>query len=244
MTSNLPIGPVGPLLVLDLETLPDPKAVGIAPRGREVSRPALHRISAYSSLSATEEPDGRWSGFSLRSAFDADEFELLMDIDLSIAALAEAQGTLVTYNGISHDVAVLRRRAAANWMFGLDGLGRIDIVDHRDLLRAHKRGRRDALPPLRDACAGYGIPTDHRLVDRRGGPEGPVRKSQVDCVATFLLTLYELAIERGDEAPLVAGWTALAEYLATPAVRAPHLDQFRWHPRLAAALEADLAIVS
>lgn len=45
----------------------------------------------------------------------------------------------------------------------------------------------------------------------------------------------ELAIERGHEAPLAAGWSALAEYLATPTLRAPHLDQFRWHPQLAPA---------
>ena len=204
-----------------------------------MSRAALHRIAAYSSLAATEGPDGTWSGLALRSTADADEFDLLMELDASLAELAENGGTLVTYNGVSHDAAVLRRRAAAHWMFGLPGLGRLDAVAHRDLLREHMRGRRDGMPSLRDACAGYGIPTDHQLVKRLGGPAAAVRKSQVDCVATFLLTLYELAIARGDETPLVAGWTALAEHLAMPGIRAPHLDQFRWHPQLAAALGGD-----
>lgn len=225
----------GSMLVLDLETLPNAKAVAIAPRGRELSRSALHHITAFSCLSASEDEVGRWSGLALRSSAGGDEFDLLMEIDASIADVVDAGGTIITYNGISHDMAVLRRRAAAHWMFGLPGIGRLEAVAHRDLLRAHHRGRRDAMPSLRDACAGYGIPTDHRLVGRNGGLEGPVRKSQVDVVATFLLTLYEFAIERGDDAPLLGGWTALAEHLATPAVRAPHLDQFRWHPLLAAA---------
>lgn len=237
MTDASPPGPAGRLFVIDLETIPDPRAVAIAPRGREIARAALHRVTAYSTLAAHEDGDGRWTGLSLRSASDPDEFELLMGIDASLSELVEAGGTLVSFNGASHDMAVLRRRAAANWMFGLPGLGRLDAVAHRDLMRSHMRGRRDGMPSLRDACAGYGIPTDHRLADRRGGPDGPVRKSQVDVVATFLLTLYELAIERGDETPLVAGWMALADHLAEPSLRAPHLDQFRWHPLLAAAIE-------
>ncbi|HEY0027362.1 MAG TPA: hypothetical protein VGC35_05790 [Allosphingosinicella sp.] len=224
------------LLVLDLETRPDPQAVAIAPRGREMSRATLHHIIAYSSLSAVENPDGEWTGFMLRSAVELGEFDLLMEIDASLDTLAEAAGTLVTYNGVSHDLAVLRRRAAAHWMFGLPGLSRLHTIAHEDLFRAHMRGRRDGMPSLRDACAGYGIPTDHTLVSRCGGAAAAVRKSQVDCVATFLLTLYELAIQRGDDAPLVAGWSALVEYLAHPTVEAPHLDQFRWHPQLAAAL--------
>jgi hypothetical protein len=236
MTTSPAAVQAGHLLVIDLETRPDPQATAIAPRGREMSRAALHHIVAYSSLSAVEHADGSWNGFALRSAIDIPEFDLLMDIDASLATLAAADGTLVTYNGVSHDAAVLRRRAAAHWMFGLPGLGRLGRVTHHDLMRIHMRDRRDGLPSLRDACAGYGIPTDHQLVERIGGPPAAVRKSQVDCIATFLLALYELAITRGDEAPLVAGWLALAEFLATPGVRAPHLEQFRWHPLLAAAV--------
>lgn len=229
----------GRLIVLDLETVPDPKSLAIVPRGREMSRVALHRIAAYSTLAATVGADGTWNGFSLESVDEADEFDLLMKIDATLAELVDADGTLITYNGLSHDVAVLRRRAAAHWMFGLPGLGAVDRIAHRDLLRIHARDRRAALPALRDACAGYGIPTDHNLVGLRGAPPARVRKSQVDCVATFLLTLYEMSIECDDEAPLVSGWSALANYLATPAVRGPHLDQFRWHPLLAAALADD-----
>lgn len=235
MTTSKAGAPAGPLLVIDLETRPDPHATSIAPRGREMSRVALHHVVAYSTLAATEAADGTWTGIALRSSADTDEFDLLMGIDAALADLADAGGTLVTYNGVSHDAAVLRRRAAAHWMFGLPGLGRLDALTHRDLMREQTKGRRDGMPSLRDACAGYGIPTDHQIVARIGGPPATVRKSQVDCVATFLLTLYELAISRGDEAPLVAGWTALAEHLAQPGISAPHLDQFRWHPLLAAA---------
>lgn len=230
-----PVPAPAPLLVLDLETRPDPQAVQIAPRGREMSRVALHRITAFSSLAALEHENGEWDGFDLRSAVDEDEHALLMALDEDIAKLADAGGTLVTYNGVSHDTAVLRRRSAAHWMFALPGLGRLDKLCHRDLLRDHARGRGIAFPSLRDACAGYGIPSDHRLVSHDRPIPAEIRKSQVDCVATFLLALYELALERGSEAPLVKGWAALASFLAQPAWRAPHLDQFRYHPMLAAA---------
>jgi hypothetical protein len=225
-------------LIIDLETRPDPQAVAIVPRGRAISRVALHYISAYSSLAVTEEEGGTWTGFDLRSVSDTDEFDVLMEVDSSLAELVEANGTLVTYNGISHDAAVLRRRAAAHWMFGLPGLGQLGKVTHRDLLRTHARDRRDPWPALRDACAGYGIPTDPRLAERIDGVPMEIRKSQVDCVATFLLTLYELALERGYDEPLVRGWSALAEYLAKPSIRAPHLDQFRFHPLLDEVLRA------
>lgn len=225
------------LLVLDLETRPDPQAVQIAPRGREMSRVALHRIMGFSALAATEQVDGEWGGFKLLSAVDEDEHALLLMLDGQLAHLADGGGLLVTYNGISHDCAVLRRRAAAHWLFGLPGLDRLDELGHRDLLREHARGRGSAFPSLRDACAGYGIPTDHRLQNHNRPIPAEIRKSQVDCVATFLLTLYELALERGCETPLVQGWTALARFLGQPEHRAPHLDQFRYHPMLAAALE-------
>ena len=156
-----------------------------------------------------------------------------MEIEAELSALAERGGTLVTYNGRRHDAGVLRQRAAAHWMFGLSGFEALDTLAHRDLMHEVTHGWRDAWPSLRDACAGYGIPTDHMLTSRDATLPIAIRKSQVDCVATFLVLLYELAIERGDESTLVAGWTALAAYLGEPHIRAPHLNQLRWHPRLA-----------
>ena len=205
--------PIGRMLVLDLETRPDPQAITIVPRGREISRVALHRITAFSTLSAREEETGEWSAFHLASANEDDEHALLMELDEQLSGLADSEGLLVTYNGVAHDAAVLRRRAAAHWMFGMPGLGQLDSLTHRDLFRDHARDRRSPFPSLRDACAGYGIPCDHLLVSQSRTVPLQIRKSQTDCVATFLLALYEIALERGCEAPLVRGWTALARFL-------------------------------
>ena len=224
--------PPTPYLVIDLETRPNPAAAAIAPRGGARTRTSLHEIAAYSRLSMIEDSDGHWHSFNLAS-LAAPEFDILMEIEAELSSLAERGGTLVTYNGRRHDAGVLRQRAASHWMFGLTGFAALDTLAHRDLMREVTHGWRDSWPSLRDACAGYGIPTDHMLTGRDTPLPIAIRKSQVDCVATFLLLLYELAIDRGDESVLVAGWTALAAYLGEPCIKASHLSQFRWHPHLA-----------
>ena len=49
--------PLGAIAVIDIETEPDPFAVALAPRGGPANRGALHRITAFSVLSANEGAD-------------------------------------------------------------------------------------------------------------------------------------------------------------------------------------------
>jgi hypothetical protein len=226
--------PLGRVLVLDLETEPDGSASGLAESGERMRRQALHRIQAVSMLRATESGDGGWE-FALTSAEDAREDPLLEAIGRDLDWLAQDAGLLATYAGRQHDLGIIRRRALANWRFDLRPIAGLHDVRHIDLMVDVEPGRPSPWSSLRDSCAALGIATDHMLTSRTGRPiSRRVRKGQVDVVATFLLLLHEVALARGSAAALLSGWTALARHLARPEVRAPHLEQFRHHPRIPA----------
>jgi hypothetical protein len=229
-----PQAPIGLVCVLDLEVKPDPQAVALAVARGSRMRPGLQMITAITMLSVEEDATGAWMGHRLRSFGLPDpEFELLMQLDEALAEFEERSPLLVTYNGIAHDLGVLRHRGARHWLFGLPGLDLLDRCQHRDMMRTGTRGWRDAWPTLRDALAGLGIAADPMVASGASrSVEAAVRKCEVDVVGTYLLLLYELAIERGDPAVLVSGWSALSDYLGRPPVAAPHLNQFRRNPML------------
>ncbi|WCT72626.1 hypothetical protein PQ455_13415 [Sphingomonas naphthae] len=224
---NEMVEPLGPVIVLDIETAPDPAVVAIAGRGREIDRAALHRLVAVSMLVGCEDADG-WGSFELVSAATDDEMRMLKLINRRLEWLHIEGGTLLTYNGVSHDFTCLRRRRNANWAFDLAGIAALGDIRHFDLMRMSSRGPLKPWPSLRDSCAALGIPMNHLLVPSASEPRAAsVRKSQADVVGTFLLFLFETAAARASAASLSAGWRALSKFLGEPAVRAPHLEQFR-----------------
>jgi hypothetical protein len=162
------------------------------------------------------------------------EFDVLLSLDKSLAALASRGALLGTYNGRKHDLAVLRRRSARYWMFGLPGLDAASRMDHLDVMLRQRKDRRDQAPTLREACAAMGIGCFNPKLRQTKNARPDLIKCQADVVATFILTLYELAIERGSPEVLVAGWTGLSEFLGRQRPRWEHLEHFRNHPILRA----------
>ena len=223
--------PCGRIVVLDIETEPDPFAVAIAPRGGPANRPTLHRLSGFSIFAATESNDREWIDLALESGDDGDEYELLFALDAVLTREQERGATLCTYNGIAHDLPVIERRMIANWLFALPGLQELQIMRHRDLMREVTKGYRSTWPSLQDLSAAYGIPTDHLLIPRNGpGRSLPVRKSQVDVIATFLLLAHDLSSKRAQSLTVSRAWLALSQYLPKHHPRQPHLGQFTNHP--------------
>jgi hypothetical protein len=161
------------------------------------------------------------------------EFDILMRLD-ELLATAAAGAALVTYNGLAHDLPVLRRRCARHWMFGLPGVAAAAAMDHLDVMLRQRLGRRDKMPSLREACAGLGISTADPRTATGPAIAPDVVKCQADVVATFLLALFEMAIDRGSEDVLVAGWEGLSAHLGAARPRALHLEHFRDHPLLRA----------
>lgn len=224
---------LGNILVLDIESAPDPHSVALSGRrGRVGETPAaLHLITDVSMLRATEAANGTWSGVRLSSVADgqADEEKLLRAVDTELAALWRRDGTLVTYNG-RHDVAVLVRRCARHLMFDTSGIGcapdhtQIDMM----LMRTGGGGR---LESLKSVAAGLGIPTAHQLPGRgMRAPSPGVAKSQTDVAMTFIVMLYELSMRRRDARAVREGWQALGRHIADMGPHGEHLAQFRRHP--------------
>jgi len=215
--------------VLDIETRPDPLALTLM-RQRDGARApaALHQLTAASLLVASMDADGAWSDMQLVSLCEpeAGERRMLIEIDEILAELFRDGGTCVTFNGMSHDLPTLRRRAARHHLFHLEGINPNRPIQHIDLMRRCTRGWRDDWPSLKAACAGLGIPVNHMLADPRSpGVPATQRKCETDVVCTFLLLLHELAIAYRDHAVLERGWKALAELL-NPRSHPAHLAQF------------------
>ncbi len=219
---------LGRLLVIDLETAPDPRCVAIAGRGDQINRAALHRLVAYSVLQAEEDANGNWGGFELTSDANPAELPMLLAISVKLQGLHDATGTLITFNGLAHDLPALRRRLLANWAFDLNGLARADELNHLDLMQSGAGGAYGKWSNLRDSCAGLGIPLNHLIGPRNADPlAASIRKSQTDVVGTLLLLLHEIALARRSAQPLAAGWRALSDYLGQSPGKTPHLEQFR-----------------
>lgn len=229
MTSLPSLPRAGLVGALDIEVTTDAEAAAIAGERGSRIKVGLLRVTAACLLEAREEEDGRWRDVRLHSFEQPDEFELLMALDDRLGDFRKADGTLATFNG-RYDISVLRRRSAHHWLFGLT-VSELDELPHHDLMRRVTRGWSDGPVSLREACAALGIPI-HAGVTPSAAPT-QIRKCQADVCATLLLLLYEMALERRDPRVLVEGWSALARSDAT---RAPHLRQFRRHPKLDAAL--------
>jgi hypothetical protein len=234
---------MGAICVLDLETAPDPMALslaGLRKAERAHGAAALHQITDATVLHAREEEDGSWSGFQLSSytVRDSDEAELLRSLDLDLDRLRRQDGTIVTYNGVRHDLPVLRRRAARHLMFDGSWILPDDKIRHYDLMLMAPGGRSGSWSKLRDAAAGLGIPVAHQLPTRGlGTATAGVRKSQVDVLATFLVMLHDVALRRGSSEPLRRGWRSLAQYIGTMGPHGDHLAQYRRHPLAAGSDE-------
>lgn len=223
------------IATFDIETRLDGAAAHAAGyKGVKVPH-ALSCISTACMLFATERSDGSWDDFTMLTLSEpSTEFDIMMGLDHGFEALAEKNGAVVTFNGVAHDLSVIRRRAARYWMFGLPGISAASELDHLDLMLRHRNFDGSPAPSMRQVCAGLGVSTVPPT--RNVGLDPAVHKCQIDVVATFILSLYEMAIERGDQNVLVGGWTGLSGWLTDSQPRREHLEHFRSHPMLRAML--------
>lgn len=219
----------GPFRVLDVETAPDRHAQVLARQQRGVPDGSpLHEVVAASVLSFDEREDG-FGGFALRS-WHRDvhlEADVLANVEAELVGVADA-GTLVTFNGVGHDLPTLRVRQMRWWMCDADAIPRIGGREdaHADVMLEMSMGGAGRWPSLADACASVGFslagPT---RIGRETRIPVETEKCERDVVGTAMLFLHLLAVRRRSTEPLVRGLPALGAFLRTVAIGRPHLER-------------------
>lgn len=224
--------PLGTICVLDIETALDPISLSILSTRPKDMPTALQRITAASLLWACQEDDG-WTieGIETRLATDhfSDEHEeaILELVDTAIGRIVRASGTLISFNGLAHDIPVLRRRAGRHLRFDLANL-LTRQPRHIDLMLGSTRADRSQWASLAHTAVGLGLPVgplsrDETLLSFAA------QKCEADVVTTFLVALFEISMRTASERPLLLGWAALADRIEFMGARGQHLANFARH---------------
>ena len=215
-------------VVLDIETAPDPRPLATVTAGSAGQSSHSHVITAVAMLLATRGADVAWTVDRLHCWHrPSDEHDILRSMQRALATELGDGATLVTFNGIRHDVPTIRRRAAFHRMFGLRGWDLLTTTPHRDLMTDGISGPQSQWASLAQTCAGLGIPTDHAFAAAaKGTTDVARRKCETDVCATFVLLLYTLAMETGEVSDLTNGWRALGRMVTRDHALRPHLTQF------------------
>lgn len=227
--------------VIDVETVPDPDAVALAPTGASAgpSRRLLHRVVCATILSFSEDVEhGRLAVLGMRtlSLERLEEGVMLGRIDGLLPDPTDPSSTLVTFNGAASDMMILRQRAMRLWMFDMPRLrGWAERREnHRDMMYAF--GTRPPHPSLAEVSALIGTDLKGtrssdpatRWIER--GDWAPIeRRNRSDVCATFLAYAYWSAWRRGCELPVATAWTALAGHIGAMGDRGHDLREFHRH---------------
>jgi predicted PolB exonuclease-like 3'-5' exonuclease len=236
----------GSVIVWDLETVPDvggfASANDLAGKTDEEVRQAMgdkfpkhayHSIVCIGALVAHAE-DGHWAVSAVGAPHVGERTEKQL-ISAFVDRIAELKPQLVTFNGNSFDLPVLRYRAMINGVSapGLSARPYFnryteDAVDLCDALSSfssqaratlHELSRMMGMPGKPDGISGADVERYYR--------EGRIREiadyCETDVVNTYRLWLrYELFRGRLDEKEHEASERDLAEFLRARANRGPH----------------------
>lgn len=228
----------GAVLVFDLETVPDVEAFATAEKlvghppwsvrrqmGEKVARQIFQRIVCIGALLAERAADGVWRPSMLEAphAGDTSERELIQGF---VDRLVPGAPRLVTFNGHTFDLPVLRYRAMMHAV-GAPGLVArayfdrtgSDMIDLCDLLSAQERHARVSLDELARVLGLPGKPdgVDGQAVEGlfAAGKHAEIAAyCTSDVVNTYRCWLrYELFCGRLDAAAFAASEKALADFL-------------------------------
>ncbi len=235
-----------PVLVFDLETVPDVQAYAATAgleghpertvreqMGDKFPRQIFHRIVCIGTLEACRADDGAWQVHALAAPHLAQRSERDLIQDLA-DRIADLDPRLVTFNGVSFDLPVLRYRAMIH-AIGAPGLTRRryferlgpDTVDLCDMLSGFERHARVTLHQLSRVLGLPGKPegvdgSEVETMVRGGRLDELARYCTSDVVNTYRVWLrYELFRGRLSEVEFSASERSLAAFLATDSGRPP-----------------------
>lgn len=234
-TVNSASGKLRRVVVVDIETAPDPQTLCLLKKEQGIARAtwAIQRIETACILVAVEDQRNiKVSEFICR-AIDAprereraDEPDILALIGVHLEIDAPTT-TLVSFNGLAHDLPIMRRRAFVNKMSECPAFSANPHFHHEDLMHSLGAEPSSTRVPLLQAAGGLGIPVLHRFPLRTAPPATQrMRKCEVDVIATFLLYTQMLAARRCNPGFFDTAWQAIADHLGVMNPKGEHLAQF------------------
>lgn len=209
--------PLGPLVVLDLETRHDGTIAGLA-SSKKAAATFAQGIEGFSALVAQETAVAHWAVHRLVTNVGPEHL-VLPAIDEILAR----SPTIVTYYGLVHDLPVLRRRIMRYRRYDLANGLRAARLPHIDLYAFPPSPAGSVHGSLQDRCAALGIDS-RTYADGSDDLSHAARKSQTDVIATFILLLHELAAVRAHGPTWMGGMRALREAQGGMLARLPHLE--------------------
>lgn len=215
----------GGFAVLDIETMPCQDAMAITVRGAcDPKRPALHQLCSAAVLTGTETSDGfKDVEVAVFTRQRLSEVEMLGCLDVVLPDPADSSSKLIVYNGLVHDLRVLRLRLAANWMFSARVLSGWCIPERGRVLdmMVEGFGGRGKYWNLPDLCAGLGFAIRPGLLRRpvsemvaKGRWDIVAEHNLMDVVGTYLAYASWRSLVTGSDRPVATAWVCVAEALS------------------------------
>lgn len=212
------------VLVLDIEARSDEVARRLARRTTGGLPLLLREVVSVSCFSLHLAGDADWCLESFHRD-DMSEAQILAAVDEIVGRTSRADGALVTFNGLEHDLPLLRSRQLRWWQCHHAGL--LSYIDgqlpHIDVMRSLARGG-TRFTRLVDACASLGVslagPT--RLEADREVPY-ETEKGELDVVGTAILYFFLIADRTADRQMLAGHLQKLGCYLRKQARCRPYL---------------------
>lgn len=181
----------GKLIALDIEADPPrPTRSTVSGRQRAASRilGSVVRVTSFAVLDLAK------SKATLQTC-TGEESSILAELDDLLGSHIDA--LLLTFNGLSFDLPLIRWRATSHLMFGAHGLRTLADRDHVDVMRLLPDR-----PSLDSVATTFGIDVDPKGMSR-------AQKCELDVLQTLLIYLHADAYDRGDARFLSRGWSIL-----------------------------------
>jgi hypothetical protein len=227
------VGSTAPLLFLDVEARSDEAARRLSGKAESGASFGPKKIIAASCLSRFAEASGtKWELRNYHCA-KMPEADLLSNVHAQVQRLAATGGVLITYNGVQHDLPLLRDRQSRWWQF--EDAAILDYAEgrhpHLDLLNARREGGRRP-GSLAEACASLGICLlgPNTLQGKSLIPR-EVEKADLDVIGTAALFFYVVG-SRGRRTDTTRdGLVSLGAFLRQVAPHSPHLRTLSRNPQ-------------
>ncbi len=223
-----------PLLFLDIEVKPDAIARRLARRTSGVGALYLREVTMVALLSCQRRQAGDEWGLRSYGRDDLNEADILSAVDAALVAHRARGGILISYNGTSHDLPLLRARQVRWRQCNREGIRSYleDQARHVDVMLSFTRGG-VSFGTLADACASVGLALFGPVQMDRDRELSPQQvKAELDVIGTAITFFHVLGDRIGSNEVIGEGLESLGSFLRAGGRSTSHLQHLATNPAL------------